>query len=417
MNPSPWICCQLGAREHYAIPRALHQSGQLAKLITDAWVTPRSRIQSLPISPIRRLRDRFHPDLSDASVDAMTASLIRFELKQKLKQSTAWDDMIARNHWFQQQVLQHLRRCPPQGSRPIFFTYSYAALDLLKYAKSKGWYTVLGQIDPGIVEEEIVKAAQQRYPNLSPDWRPVPSSYWDSWREECSIADQILVNSEWSRQALQQAGIAAHKLRVIPLVYSPPTEAKTFQRTYPTSFSTERPLRVLFLGRVILRKGIAAVLEAAERLRDRPIEFWIVGASEVVPPTDNPRIRWTSVVPRSTTAQYYQNADVFLFPTLSDGFGLTQLEAQAWQLPIVASKYCGSVVEHDRSGYVLNQASGQEIAEVLMQFVQDPLLLERYSSASHLSPKFTLSALSNALQQLELSSAFDYSVKSGAGES
>ena len=33
-----WLCCQLGAREHYAIPRALFRSGMLGYLVTDAWV-------------------------------------------------------------------------------------------------------------------------------------------------------------------------------------------------------------------------------------------------------------------------------------------------------------------------------------------------------------------------------------------
>lgn len=402
MSLSPWICCQLGAREHYAIPRALHRAGRLATLLTDAWVPPRSRLSSLSKGVLAPLRDRFHPDLSDASVQALTPSLITFELRQKLRRTTLWNDMIARNHWFQTQVIQQLRKHPLQSSdQPIFFTYSYAALELLRYAKSQGWYTVLGQIDPGIVEEQIVKVEQQRHLDLSPAWNPVPSSYWETWEKECSIADCILVNSEWSRQALQQAGVAANKLQIVPLVYSPSIKAQSFQRTYPTAFSSERPLRVLFLGRIILRKGIAAVLEAAEQLRDRPIEFWIVGPSEIVLP-HSANIRWTThFVPRSETTEYYRQADVFLFPTLSDGFGLTQLEAQAWKLPIITSKFCGEVVEHDHNGYVLQQVSGQAIADVLEQLLQDPSRLARFSTASHLSSRFELSALSNALQQFE----------------
>jgi hypothetical protein len=32
-----WLCCQLGAHEHYAIPRALFRMGMLGYLLTDAW--------------------------------------------------------------------------------------------------------------------------------------------------------------------------------------------------------------------------------------------------------------------------------------------------------------------------------------------------------------------------------------------
>lgn len=63
-------------------------------------------------------------------------------------------------------------------------------------------------------------------------------------------------------------------------------------------------------------------------------------------------VRWIGSVPRSATAMYYQLADVFLFPTLSDGFGLTQLEAQAWKLPIITSKFCGEVVKDRVNGAI-----------------------------------------------------------------
>ena len=405
MNPSPWICCQLGAREHYAIPRALHQTKQLASLITDAWVSPHSRLNMLPNRLLRSLRDRYHPDLDTAHVQAFTPSLMQFELGHRLQKMTSWDQMIARNRWFQQQVLQALKQNTAQlvqgCDRPIFFTYSYAALDLLRYAKSQGWYTILGQIDPGIVEEEIVLAEQQRYPDLSPAWRPVPPSYWDAWKEECAIADQILVNSDWSKRALQQAGIDQTKLRAVPLVYSAPIEVKQFQRTYPARFSAERPLRVLFLGRVILRKGIAAVLEAAEQLRNQPIEFWIVGSSEITATAqDHPKIHWVDSVPRSETAQYYQQADVFLFPTLSDGFGLTQLEAQAWKLPLIVSQFCGTVVREGVNGKVLPEVSGGAIAEMLRSFLDCPEQLRELSQSSEQSSSFTLRSLSEQLQKL-----------------
>lgn len=37
-----WRCCQLGAREHYAVPRALLRRDMLGCLLTDAWVSPSS---------------------------------------------------------------------------------------------------------------------------------------------------------------------------------------------------------------------------------------------------------------------------------------------------------------------------------------------------------------------------------------
>jgi hypothetical protein len=54
-----------------------------------------------------------------------------------------------------------------------------------------------------------------------------------------------------------------------------------------------------------------------------------------------------------------------LFPTLSDGFGLTQLEAQRWKLPIIASGYCGDVVENGHNGIRLEGVTVDSICSAL----------------------------------------------------
>jgi glycosyltransferase involved in cell wall biosynthesis len=375
LNISNWICCQIGAREHYAIPRALHENGQLAHLITDAWVPPQSLLGVLPFSPTTALQERFHPALKQASIHAFNLSLINFEITQKLQKTSAWERMIARNYWFQKQAINNLKKLAPQlKTRPILFSYSYAALELFRFAKQQGWLTILGQIDPGPLEEEIVIQEYQRSPQYRGDWEPVPASYWQTWREECALADCIMVNSQWSRQLLEKAGINSDKIQVVPLVYTPPETAKNFSRTYPESFSQDRPLRVLFLGQVNLRKGIAAILEAVEKLEGYPIEFWIVGSQQIDIPLHlktHPQIRWVGHVKRSETSQYYQQADVFLFPTLSDGFGLTQLEAQAWKLPIIASRCCGEVVVDGVNGWLLDEVSGEAIINCLSDLLAD----------------------------------------------
>jgi glycosyltransferase involved in cell wall biosynthesis len=400
MNRSPWICCQIGAREHYAIPRALHQTGQLAQLITDAWVYPQSLLNRLPVQLGQNLRERWHPDLAQATVRGFTGELIQFELTQKLKKQQGWDRMIARNQWFQRQAIRHLERSHDLTD-PVLFTYSYAALELLQYAKRRGWRTVLGQIDPGICEEKIVQAEVAKHPDLAPHWQPVPSAYWETWQQECQLADRILVNSAWSKQLLAQAGVEPAKLEIVPLVYEPP-QTQSFTRTYPTAFSQARPLRILFLGQVNLRKGVAAVLEAITLLKGEPIEFWMVGPQQImVPPefVDHPQVRWIGSVARSQVQDYYQRADVFLFPTLSDGFGLTQLEAQAWKLPLIVSRFCGQVVE-ESTGIVLSQITPEAIAQSLLLCMQAPQKLKSFSDSIGLDSRFVVSNLQQHLLQV-----------------
>jgi len=398
---SLWLCFQLGAREHYAIPRALHQAGQLVYLITDAWVLPKSPLNLLPRPLLANLRDRFHPDLAQASVHAFTHSLIRFELAQRLQNTLGWTRIIARNRWFQQRAVELLKTITPQlNTRPILFAYSYAAVELFRYAKSQGWYTILGQIDPGLVEETLVRQEHIRYPDYQSTWQTAPSQYWMNWLEECGLADRIIVNSPWSSQALQQVGIPVKKMNIIPLAYNPPETASNFERIYPSAFSAERPLRVLFLGQVILRKGVAALLEAAKLLQDQPIEFWLVGSQGISRyPRNKGRIRWIDAVPRSATAKYYRLADVFLFPTLSDGFGLTQLEAQAWQLPVIASKSCGKVVTDGENGLLLPKVTPEEIANALKFCLNNPQKLTSFAQQSKHINIISLSQLQDFLNK------------------
>lgn len=397
-----WICCQLGAREHYAIPRALHQHGKLAYLITDTWVLPKSPLNLLPTPWLANLRDRFHPDLTQASVQAFTGSLVRFEFVQRLQKTSEWKRIIARNSGFQQKAVQRLKTITlPLNSRPILFAYSYAALELFRYAKVRGWYTILGQIDPGVVEETFVQAEYAKYPTYQPNWQPAPSHYWTHWKEECLLADRVIVNSPWSSQSLQQAGVSAKKIDIIPLAYEPPDAKLDFVRIYPLSFSTQRPLRVLFLGQIILRKGIVALLEAADLLFHQPIEFWLVGSPGINEQAKiNKRIRYLGAVPRRATVHYYKQADVFLFPTLSDGFGLTQLEAQAWKLPIIASRFCGEVVKNQVNGIILPEVSGEAIAQALEFCLYNPQQLQSFSREATDMSMFRLSQLHQHLQSL-----------------
>jgi glycosyltransferase involved in cell wall biosynthesis len=403
MQPD-WFCAQLGAREHYAVPRALHQQRRLAGLLTDAWVPPRSLIGLLPTRVAGRLRERFYPELASARVAAFTASLLLFEVGHR--RLRGWDLMMARNRWFEGQVvaaLQSAARAAVAGPRPVLFAYSYAALGPLRWAKAQGWVTVLCQIDPGPVEAEIVAREHRRHPELASRWQAPPPAYWTAWRAECELADAIVVNSDWSREGLLGQGIPAGKIHVVPLIYESPGDVGSLPKTYPERFSAARPLRVLFLGQVNLRKGVARVLEAARRLRGEPIQWWLAGPRDFDPPPADlaaPGLRWIGPVRRGEVSRYYERADIFLFPTLSDGFGLTQLEAQARRLPLIVSRNCGAVVRDGTSGFLLPEASPEAIVTVVLECLRHPARLTAMSARSRVAAEFSAGCVASQLLKL-----------------
>jgi glycosyltransferase involved in cell wall biosynthesis len=371
-----WICCQLGAREHYAVPRALQLGGLLGEFITDVW--------------IKRFTGRFHPALENAQVSAANLAALSFELKAYVTGGNGWKLIHRRNQWFQQQAVHRLHKQPTNGPRTVF-AYSYAAERIFTLARERGWKTVLGQIDPGPAEVGIVAGLHNGAPE------PAPAEYWHQWRNECELADQIVVNSSWSRDALLGEGVPAEKIRVLPVAFETAGEAKSFQREYPNGFTSARPLRVLFLGQINLRKGVGQLFDAIKLLAGEPVEFWFVGPAQVNLP---PRVKWFGVVPRVEVDKYYKDADVFILPTLSDGFGLTQLEAQSWKLPVIASRHCGEVVCDGVNGVLLEEVSGQAIANVLLELLRSPELLSSMSAQSGVSDRFSLKTLACSLKNL-----------------
>jgi glycosyltransferase involved in cell wall biosynthesis len=357
------------------------------------------------------ISSRWQEELSDARVKAFTWSSILFETLVRARRPSVWESVIARNRWFQRKVVNALTSdiTLPTCDSLILLSYSYAALEPFRYAKARGWKTVLVQIDPGPEEEAIVAKEVVRVPELAGDWKRAPTEYWTSWGKECQLADRIVVNSEWSREGLVRGGVPGEKISIIPLAYEAPEvggqqSEVSGSRSYPARFTEERPLRVLFLGLINLRKGVARLLEAARILRDEPVEFWMVGPVEIASAAairDATRVKWVGPVTRKQGAEFYRAADVFILPTLSDGFAMTQLEAQAHGLPVIASKFCGKVVDDGLNGIILDEPSAASIAHAVRDCIASPDWLEKLAFASGVRNNFTIQALARELQHLD----------------
>ncbi|MFM8888067.1 MAG: glycosyltransferase family 4 protein [Chthoniobacterales bacterium] len=137
-------------------------------------------------------------------------------------------------------------------------------------------------------------------------------------------------------------------------------------------------LQALFLGSVSLRKGVGQLFDAIRMLKNEPVDFSFAGPIGVRIPEEIsrlPNVRFLGPVDKGTAEALYRESDVFLFPTLSDGFGLTQLEALGHGLPVIASTNCGRVVEDCFSGLVLPEVTPKAIADAIMELARDRDLL------------------------------------------
>jgi len=374
-----WIVCQLGARERYAIPRALYRRGLLRELITDFWF-PQGGFR--PPFLAKKTDPRWNDELAEASVQSFNGYFLAFELMGRLGGWRDWDLMIARNHAFQQRAAKRLRSLGESGEDggrdTVVFSYSYSALEQFREAKRMGWRTVLGQIDLGPMENELEKhllGGHSEWPcsTLSSP----PTSYWRDWREECALADTIIVNSEWAREGMLHQGVPSEKIVVIPLAYEVEKAEglKLKDKGINSDFTQKQPLRVLFLGQVVARKGIYDLIEAARMLEGESVIIDVVGAHRPLPESLPSNLRFHGAVALSETSTWYRAADLFVLPTHSDGFAITQLEAMSHGLPVITTPRCGSVVVDGWNGFLFQQGDAVGLADLLRRLSADRALL------------------------------------------
>ncbi|TWT72936.1 glycosyltransferase family 4 protein [Allorhodopirellula solitaria] len=368
-----WMVCQIGAREHYSIARALHLAKVPTTLLTDYWSG--GRTWGVP----SRLSQRYHADLATADARGFNAAYLRFVASAKIKRLQHWDWIVAQNEWFGKRAADQLARQCRKGDRPtVVFAYSYAAKSIFQRAKRDGCITLLGQIDPGPVEMRLVRQLHERA-GCEPLREP-PQSYWDNWRVECDLADGIIVNSPWSRDAMIQSGVSAGKILIVPLAYEPERRPVAREREYAGEFTETNPLRILFLGQVNRRKGAAELLGAIQAMEADPVQWTIVGPGDedlLAQFRQTPRTNVVGPVTRSQAAEYYQKADVFILPTHSDGYALTQLEAASYGLPLITSRFCGEVVTEGQNGILINRIHAEEIVRSVQYLLTNPVELTR----------------------------------------
>ncbi|MEQ1948426.1 MAG: glycosyltransferase family 4 protein [Bryobacteraceae bacterium] len=364
----------LGAREHYAPAVMAYRAGCLAGLVTDFWAPSLFRRWPKSISnvAVRRMAGRYNTRLPSEKVHALTRLGVEYRwrlsrARNRVQQYSVYEEMGTR---FALAACEYL-----SSDQDVFFGYSNASLETIQAANRLGLRTVVDQIDPARTEFDLVTEEQKRFPGLAPPVFAPPESYFRRIHAEWDAADAIVVNSDWSRSALVEQGVDPNKLHVVPLAYEPrvPPVARS-QRT--------KALKVLWLGTMCLRKGLPYAVAAAARLVNGPVQFTFAGPLEVNRAALSlPRnCQYIGAVPRSDAPRLYSEHDVFLFPTLSDGFGLTQLEAMAAGLPVIATASCARVVEDGLSGFLVPTRDPGAIASAIDRFLTDDSLLPAMSA-------------------------------------
>jgi phosphatidyl-myo-inositol alpha-mannosyltransferase len=142
----------------------------------------------------------------------------------------------------------------------------------------------------------------------------------------------------------------------------------------------DEPLRIVFVGQAVERKGLPVLLRAFEALREHvPATLEVVGATEdEVAPLLLDGDHGVSVLGRcddETKREALRRADVLCAPSLGgESFGMVLTEAFAAGTPVVASDIAGyrDVVRDGVDGILHQRGNATELAEALMELYDEP---------------------------------------------
>ena len=403
---------QIGAREHYAVPIMLERLGILRHLHTDAYAGAGSSI-SFAAGLLRRLplAGRFARVLERRS--ALPAARVRAHnllgLREALalRRCTTVLDETRVVHRFQRRLAEaSFRATNPLPDAYVGFRGSDRLFELAKGKVA----CILDQIDGGLREVDVIRAEQSEYPDWIPSRAPAQNltRQGGSWLDlekprllrEWELADVIVCNSNWTRDCLTTYGVAPRKCVVVPLAYEPrPSLVKGRGRP-----NTGQPFRVAFLGTLTLRKGIHLLLEAA-RLAREEVDIRVVMAGSLDIPAGKLAefagvSEYFGMIPREDVPGFLNDADVLALPSISEGFGIVQLEAMAAGLPVVASDRTGNIVRAGIDGSVVPAENVEALARALVALAKSPeRVREMGLAARERSTQFGFEAVARGWQE------------------
>lgn len=152
---------------------------------------------------------------------------------------------------------------------------------------------------------------------------------------------------------------------------------------------------VVFVGRLVPLKGLIYLLEAFRmfaKASEKPASLLIVGdgpdeklVEQFAAENPDLNIRLVGFQHEEVLPSFYAIADVMVFPSLGDTYGLVIDEAMASGLPVIASNAVAELalrIREGENGYIVKAASSCAIFEKLVILSKEPELLQRMSQRS-----------------------------------
>lgn len=250
------------------------------------------------------------------------------------------------DRWVSKKIRQHTS---------FIHVYEHAALTSLKVSKARNILSIYEQ--PSQHHHyftEVVAEQLKQYPELGSDEIALLHNEKAERRnlrrdEELDLAAYILCNSSFTRKTLIKAGIAENKILTIPY---------GFPETFYIKIEKGKKIRFLYAGNMSLRKGIHLLLQSWKALNTQNAELYLVGKNQL------PDFFWQDLpeniirvnnLPQEEYFKVLAGADIFVMPTLADGFGMVISEAMAMGIPVLTTTASAGpdIIKHEEDGLLI----------------------------------------------------------------
>ncbi len=231
-------------------------------------------------------------------------------------------------------------------------------------------------MDMSAANRSFVKHVYEEDMDKNPQWAEIlrceKRFLWDysleDYEEEIKNAHFFLAASNVVKHSIEYSGRNGSDVWVVPYGVDSGIYA-------PSMRENNGAVRFLFVGAVRQMKGISYLLEAFETVNPESAHLEIVGDCMIpdrLQHKNASNIEYLGYLLPETVANRYKDADVFVFPSLCDGFGLAALEAMASGLPVICSANSGvaDLIQDGVNGFVVETGDAGELRDRIVWFTE-----------------------------------------------
>jgi hypothetical protein len=362
----------------------------LFKLCTAIAIFPGELLYKLGSNP--KLKDLKRRSL-DSTWKPYTKSKSFFEFGRLLTSKFKLDFLIKHESGFfcidsvyqkhDQWVANTLAKAKKEGLSGVY-AYEDGALSSFAAAKQLGLYCIY---DLPIGYWKSARLLMQKEFDLNPEWSDTLTGFNDSAAKlhkkdrELALADVIFVASTFTKKTLEEYAGNLPEIKVIPYGFPEVTHKKK----YPPL--ADRKLKILFIGGLSQRKGLSYLFEAVEGMQNK-VELTIVGHKSVAN-CDALNLalekhQWIPSLAHDQVLACMREHDVFVFPSLFEGFGLVITEAMSQGIPVITTERTAGpdLIKDGEDGWIVPAGSSKALKEIITQILEKPEILEQLGLAA-----------------------------------